>query len=167
MARLTDDQWLEIRADYEVRHTSNRELASKHGVTEAAIRKKAKQQGWIKEGSSHLVDKKTNIIKELHDLSSQSSQLSSHHLAAIDDEVSFTLQNNSDLQLIQNRINLMVDQVENPAHLLALMSATVKHREARLGKSPETAIQINNNTNQDHSSTALELLAIKRKLQDQ
>jgi hypothetical protein len=48
------------------------------------------------------------------------------------------------------------------------MDTLVKHREARLGKSPDTAIQINNTTShQDHASTAMELLALKRKLQDQ
>lgn len=144
MARLTAENWELVKADYEVRSLSNRELAGKYGVSEAAIRKKAKAQGWVKEESAHLIEKKASVIKDLHNLSSQSAHLSSHHIAAIDDEVMFKLQSDKDMQAIQDKVNLMVDGVDNPNHLLALMNATVKHREARLGKSPETAIQINN-----------------------
>ena len=89
MARLTQEQWELVRADYEVRSLSNRELASKYGVSEAAIRKKAKSQEWVKEESAHFIDKKASVIKDLHDISSQSAHLSSHHIAAIDDEVMF------------------------------------------------------------------------------
>ena len=149
MARLTDEQWSIVRADYEVRSLSNYELAEKHGVTETAIRKKAKQYGWVKGQSSHLVDEKVSIIKGVAQFSSQSSRISSHHNIVIDDEATFKMNNDKDLQEIQNVVNKMVRSIDNPTHALALMNATVKHREARLGKSPDTAIQINNNPVQD------------------
>lgn len=162
MARLTDEQWENVRADFEVRNLPNTELALKHGVTETAIRKRAKRDGWIKGVSSSLVTDKVNIINDVMELSSKSSNLSSNHLAVIDDEVSFRLQNDKDLQAIQDQVNLMVRNIENPSHALALMTATVKHREARLGKSPDTAIQINNNT----SSPEFESNYLKRIQQD-
>lgn len=143
MARLTEDQWGDVKAAYEVRNLSNRELGAMFGVSETAIRKKADKDCWIKGASSHLIDMKLNVINEVADISSQSSQLSLQHVAAIDDEVSFKLNNDKDLQAIQAKVNLMVANIENPSQALALMTATVKHREARLGKSPDVAVQIN------------------------
>jgi len=145
MARLTEEQWQEVQADYEVRDLPNTELAIRHGVTETAIRKRAKRDSWVKGSSSSLISDKVNIINNVKELSSRSSILSSSHLNAIDDEVRFRLSNDKDLQAIQDKVNLMVNDIDNPAHALALMTATVKHREARLGKQPDTAIQINNN----------------------
>lgn len=60
MARLTPEQWDIVRADYEVRNLSNYELAEKHGVTETAIRKKAKQYGWVK--GVYTSDEKLDLI---------------------------------------------------------------------------------------------------------
>lgn len=144
MARLTNAQWAEVRAAYEVKNVSTRELAGDFGVSETAIRKKALAECWVKGGSSHLVDANLQIIKDISSVSSQSSQLSSQHLDVISDEVSFRLQSDKDMQAIQKVVNSMAAKIENPVHALALMNATVKHREARLGKSPDTAIQINN-----------------------
>ena len=145
MARLSETQWALARAEYEVKNLSNREIADKFGVTEGAIRKRAALDFWVKGQSAHLVEKKLKVISDLEAISTQSTNLSTQHLQVIDDDVSFRLQNNKDLQSIQKVVNAMISAgLENPTHALALMSATVKHREARLGKSPETAIQINN-----------------------
>ncbi len=144
MARLSEYTWGVIKADFEVKSISNRALAEQYGITETAIRKRASRDGWIRGGSSRLIEKKINVINEVYEISSQSSRLSSQHIAAIDEEVLFRLQNDKDLQFIQDKINVLAKQIDNPSHALALMTATVKHREARLGKSPDTAIQINN-----------------------
>lgn len=143
MARLSDTEWAKVRAEYEVKHLSDHELSRLFGVSNTAIRKKAIKDGWIKGGSSQLVDAKLKIIKDISDLSSQSSQLSSQHLSVIDSDVAFRLRNDKDLEAIQVVANKMLAQVDNPSALLALVTITVKHREARLGKSPDTAIQIN------------------------
>ena len=153
MARLNKNKWSEVKAAYEVKNSSNRELAAIFGVSETAIRLKAKSECWIKGQTSHLVDKKINIIKELNELTSQTSQLTSQHLTAIDDEVSFKLASNKDLQVIQDKANEMIAIIDSPSHVLALMTATVKHREARLGKSPDVAVQINNNSSTSNNLT--------------
>lgn len=144
MARLSQEQWEQVQADYEVRNLPNTELASKYGVSEGAVRKKAKERSWIKGGSTSLIDDKAGIINDMKEFALKSTMLSTSHLNAIDDEVRFRLNNDKDMQAIQDKVNLMVRELDNPTHALALMNATVKHREARLGKSPETAIQINN-----------------------
>jgi hypothetical protein len=46
MPRLTQDQWETVRAEREASGAPFRELAAKHGVSDAAIVKRAKAEGW-------------------------------------------------------------------------------------------------------------------------
>ncbi len=47
MPRLNADQWLSVRADYEVYPDMTlRKLAKKHGVSKSAIAKRANKKGW-------------------------------------------------------------------------------------------------------------------------
>ncbi len=47
MPRLNAEQWLSVRADYEVYPDMTfRQLAKKHGVSKSAIAKRAKKKGW-------------------------------------------------------------------------------------------------------------------------
>ena len=144
MARLTADEWERVRADYEVRSMSFNELSKKYGIGKSTISKRVNSEGWIKGKSEPLVDKKVNIINGLIEVSKESEPLGEPHKTAIDQEVAFILENNKDLQRIQRKVNAMVELAENPNHVLALMNATVRHREARVGKNPEVAIQVNN-----------------------
>ena len=48
MARLSRDQWAEVRAERERHGTSYRALAAKYGVSDAAIIKRARIEGWGK-----------------------------------------------------------------------------------------------------------------------
>ncbi len=148
MARLTKEQWLDARADYEVRCLDNCAIAARHGVSETAVRKAAIRDGWIFGKSSSIVDKSVKAIKDMVAASSESSNLSSSALAAVSDEVQFRLDNDKDMAAIQAKANKMLRAVDTPAAALQLMALTVKHREARLGKSPDTAIQINTNGTQ-------------------
>ena len=143
MARLNEAQWQEVKAAYEVQPLSNRELADKFKVSEGAIRLRAKDGGWIKGQSTHLVEAKLKAIKDIAAVNAQTTQLSTQHQGVIDADVAFRLQNDDDLEAIQFVARQMLAQVENPAALLALTNITIKHREARLGKTPLMAMQIN------------------------
>lgn len=147
MARPSSEQWAEVKAAYEIKNISIRELAASFGLSDTAVRKKANAEGWIKGGSSHLVDANIKVINDIKEISSQSSQLSSQHLGVISDEVAFKLQSDADLQAIQRVVNKMVDTIDSPVQALALMNATVKHREARLGKQADTEINVNTQNN--------------------
>ena len=46
MARLTDQQWDSVKADYITGRYSTRALAEKHGVSHVAIQKKLKAEDW-------------------------------------------------------------------------------------------------------------------------
>ena len=168
MARLTEEQWGEIRASYEVDGVSFGQLAKDWSIHKSNIARRANKEGWIQGKTQHLVEKKANAIKALEEVRNETQHLTQHHEKAIDKAVAFILKNESRMEKVARKAEKMIDEVDNPTHIKALMDTFAKHREAVLGKSPDTAIQINNHQPpQDHASTALELLAIKRKLQDQ
>lgn len=75
MARLTAQKWDEARAEYEVRGISMREVARLFGVAESAVRKKAKNDGWIQGKSARLVDRKVAAVKALAEINEESAQL--------------------------------------------------------------------------------------------
>lgn len=76
MPRLTQEQWEQAKADYEVKGISIREVARRHGVAESAVRKRAKAEGWTQGKSAHLVEKKVNAVKALAEYGLESAQLS-------------------------------------------------------------------------------------------
>lgn len=48
MARLSEDQWQTLRAEYEVGDSLNA-VAARHGVSRAGIQKRAKAEGWTQD----------------------------------------------------------------------------------------------------------------------
>ena len=64
MARLTVEQWEQARAAYEVRGISLGEVARQFGVSDVAVGKHARKEGWIQGKSSGLADKKVKSIRE-------------------------------------------------------------------------------------------------------
>lgn len=137
MAKVSIETWAAIKADYEVKGLSSPVLASIYSVSESGIRKKAKNNGWTKGGSARLVQKKANIINEVREFADESSGLSANHLQVIDEEASFLLKSNADMQSIQDKVNVLISKIETPSHALALMTATINHRVARIGKPQE------------------------------
>lgn len=144
MARLNEAQWQQVKAAYEVRNLSNRELADKFQVSEGAIRLRAKEGGWIKGQSTHLVDKNISILNDIKSLGAQTTQLSTQHQAAISDEVQFRIDSDKDMAAIQTKANLLINAIDSPVAAAQLMALTVKHREARLGKQPNVAVNVVN-----------------------
>lgn len=65
MPRLTQAQWEQARAEYEVRGISLGEIARRYGVTTGAVSQKARKEGWIQGKTKGLVDKKVNAVKAL------------------------------------------------------------------------------------------------------
>jgi len=54
MARLSVDDWQALRAEYCTGLFSNRQLADKYGISEAALRKRAKLEDWSKDLSGQV-----------------------------------------------------------------------------------------------------------------
>lgn len=87
MARLTPEQWEQARAEYEVRGVSLGVIAEHFGVSDVAVGKRARKEGWTKGKSSDIVEKKVNAIKLLYDIERQSSDLPQTFRTTIDDVV--------------------------------------------------------------------------------
>lgn len=62
MAKDYNINWVSAKEDYLTNSFSLREIARKHGCSEAAIRKRAKRDGWIREYSSNEGSSKKVII---------------------------------------------------------------------------------------------------------
>jgi flagellar capping protein FliD len=138
VARLTDDIRKLILADYHV-GISQRQLALDYDVSPATINKLCKGI------EPKNTDKVNTLVAVNMELSSQSEREVNAIIREVNAEVAFRLKNDKDLQAIQDKVNEMAFSIDSPSAALALMSATVKHREARLGKGAEVAVQVNNN----------------------
>lgn len=87
MARLTSEQWERARADYEVRGVSLGEVARRFGVSQQAVSKRARKEGWKQGKSCGVVEKKVSAIKALYEAEQESCELPTTFRATIDDVV--------------------------------------------------------------------------------
>lgn len=150
MARLSAEQWMAARADFEIAGLSVSEIARKYNVAKSSVSDKAKAQGWEPNKTERSVSEKSNAIIALAKVNQESEQkLNNVERAVFDrvvaDDVAFRLQNDSDMEAVREHAMRLLPMVEKPADAKALMETLRIQREARLGKSPDTAIQINNN----------------------
>ena len=138
------------RADFEIAGLSVSEIARKYNVAKSSVSDKAKAQGWEPNKTERSVSEKSNAIIALAKVNQESEQkLNNVERAVFDrvvaDDVAFRLQNDSDMEAVREHAMRLLPMVEKPADAKALMETLRIQREARLGKSPDTAIQINNN----------------------
>lgn len=63
MAKLTPD-WEKIELEYRAGILSIREIASNHGITDGAIRKKAKAQDWTRDIAEKVKSKAESILRD-------------------------------------------------------------------------------------------------------
>ena len=59
MPEITTEQWAALRAEWEAGLGSNRQLAARYGVSEAALRKRATKEHWAKQA--------TAAVEQVHD----------------------------------------------------------------------------------------------------
>ncbi len=152
MARLTPEQWEVVRAEFETTNASLAQLSERHGVHKSNISKRAKAEQWEKGKTQHLVEKKVNAIKELHETQQQTQHLNATTQQAIDCEVQKRLEAEAIFidaakynQTLANQVlgNIDVEELRL-TDLDTHARLTARNKETVLGKSPETAIQINN-----------------------
>lgn len=92
MARLSPEKWEQARAEYEVRGCSLKELARKFGVSDIAVGKRARKEGWVQGKSLPLVDRKVAAIKVSAAVDAESSRLPQTFRHTIDTVVRERLQ---------------------------------------------------------------------------
>ena len=150
MARLSAEQWMAARADFEIAGLSVSEIARKYNVAKSSVSDKAKAQGWEPNKTERSVSEKSNAIMALVKVNQETEQkLNNVERAVFDrvvaDDVAFRLQNDADMEAVREHAMSLLPLIEKPLDAKLLMETLRIQREARLGKSPDTAIQINNN----------------------
>lgn len=163
MARLTDEQWEIVRMDYEVHGLSYSELADKHPTSKAAISRRANKEGWQQGRVEQIVQEKVNAHKALHEVEQKVERLVPLEQKSVEYEVATRLAQeqifiNSALRNQQKADEMLPFAVEMK-DLNAHSQLTQRNKETVLGKQPDTAIQINNNTN---GSSVIDELVAKR-----
>lgn len=149
MARLTPELWAMARADYEIRGLSVTDLAKKYGCAKSAVSMRAKADGWRAGKTEQAVAEKANAIITLAQIEQQTEQkLNATERAVFDvavmDDVAFRAQNDADMETICKHIMALLPGMDKPADVKAAAETLRIARESRLGKTPDTAIQINN-----------------------
>lgn len=132
--------------------SSQTSLAKKYKISPASVNKWCK--GIIQE-NVNVVNTQVAVIKELFDKSEY--EVNAIH-SAVNELVKFELESNRRLQKIEDHALSLLSSCEKPTEVKAVMDIAVKHREARLGKQPDTAIQINN-SNEVKTPSRIELVA--------
>lgn len=150
MARLSAEQWAMARADFEIRGLSVTEIARQYGCAKSAVSMRAKADGWQAGKTEQAVADKSNAIMQLARVEQETEQkLNATERAVFDavvrDDVAFRLQNDADMEAVREHAMSLLPLIEKPLDAKLLMETLRIQREARLGKAPDTAIQINNN----------------------
>lgn len=149
MARLTTEQWQQAKADYEIHGLKAIDIADKYQVSRGRLSQVIKQEQWEQDKTKQTKQNKANAIIELAKIETETKQqLNTFEQAnldlAVSDEIAFRTQNDADMQLVRDKAIQLLDSVDSAGGVKGIMDTLRIQREARLGKSPETAIQINN-----------------------
>ena len=149
MARLTDEQWACMRADYEVHQLTFTQLESKYGVNKSNISRRAKKENWNQDETQRLISASVCNEKEKILLTQQTQQLMQQTQQAfameVYDKLRFEVQNNEDMAAVRDRVMEMLPLIDSPQQAKQIMETLRIQRESILGKQPDTAVQINNN----------------------
>ena len=161
MARLTDVQWEEMRAAHEAHGKSFSELSEVYGVHKSNISRRAKAEGWNQEKTQRLISATVENEKEKIALRNETQQLNAtlreEVRREVSDRLALELQRNEDLQRLRGAAMTlagkavamadaaeMIEEVKGAMAVVEGASRVVKtESECVLGKTPDTAIQIN------------------------
>jgi len=154
MARLNEDAWENVKSDWCTGHYTYRQLAEKHGVSDAAIIKKSKAEEWQKL-EKDIVDAYVDArvasrqaIAEVSKVSKVSTEKLARSLDSVSDEKSDI---HGDLTEVRS---ILMDSMRGrqaageivPMDCKVAMDAIAKEHEVKFGKAPDnqTNVQINN-----------------------
>jgi hypothetical protein len=56
--------WINIERDYRAGVKSNKQMEREYGCTEAAIRKRAKKEGWVRDLKTSIRDLAAKLVRE-------------------------------------------------------------------------------------------------------
>lgn len=149
MARLTVEQWIAARADFEIADMGITEIADKYGVSKSTVSERAKKDGWERGKTEQAKQSKTNAIIALAEVSEQTERTLNRTEQIVFDRVvgealEFRLQSDERMQRVEDKVMELLPLVERPSDAKLIMETLRIHREARLGKSPDNQVNIQN-----------------------
>lgn len=149
-------EWEVVKAFYE-RGLSLGEIAARPEVTikdRKTISRKANQEGWVKGEKATLVDKEINIKQGIEEIATEkatqnATELEVHNTLVAEKLIAKKIFHDANMKVV-NTVKSKLDADGKAASyqdLNAAANAISKAQENVLGKSPDTAIQINNTVN--------------------
>lgn len=161
MAKLTNDQWELARADYEIHGLSYAKLVEKYGISKGSISNRAKKEGWQQGKVEQIVQEKVSVLKDLNEVEQKVEKLAPLEQKSIEQEVAERLARekifiNSAMRN-QRKADGMLGSAIELSDINTHSQITARNKETVLGKQPQTAVQINNNT-----GSAIDELVTKR-----
>lgn len=152
----SDNQWEVVRAFYE-QGLSLAEIVKRPEVEitdRSSISKKAKECGWSKGKNSTLLAKEIEAKQKVAEVAAEKSTLNSTELAVhqtlVDERTRHLAYfNDASYKVTQKALQILDERGDiSPADVRHVSEVVAKQREGVLGKAPDTAIQINNSTEQ-------------------
>jgi hypothetical protein len=151
MARLTAEQWEEVKADWATGHYSLAELSKMHSVSNAAISKKATAEAWQKldpKTVETFVSAKSEMVREVNKIS-EVNKVNAVNLLTSIDRLGQRKAKAEDVgdKLIQ-AFGDAIPACESPSDLKDLATGFKAVYEPMFKTNPDTAIQFNQTTEQ-------------------
>lgn len=141
MARATASDWDKAKDMFEI-GKSLTEISDETGIDRATISKRSKKDNWEKAKFQQLITDTVRVRKQISTLSSTLQQ-------SVENEISDRLRHeqfftNAAIRNVQESLQVPCESQQDFKYRAETIQ---KGRETVLGKSPDSAVQINNNNN--------------------
>lgn len=135
------------KADFEIGGLSVSEIARKYGIAKSSV--SAKSRNWEPNKTERSVCKKANAIIELAEVGTETEQkLNAVERVVFDrvvaDDVAFRLQSDERMEATALVAMQLLEGADKMSDVKMAMETLRIQREARLGKIPDTMVQVNN-----------------------
>lgn len=115
--------WIAIEGAYLAGGRSVCSIASEHGISETAIRKKAKKFGWVRDPSATVREKVKAHFSGVGSCEGSSAVAARTMVDAVQSSISFMELGEENAQRIMQRVKAMIGSVEAPRDLKTLVEA--------------------------------------------
>ena len=116
MAERKQVDWESVERDYSAGLLSLREIGDKHGVTEGAIRKRAKKEEWIRDLTAKIAKKSDDLVRKEMVRSEVRSEkiISEKEIIEVNAQaiVNIKLAHRSDIRKSKRIVNALFDELE-------------------------------------------------------
>jgi hypothetical protein len=150
MARLTPEKWAEVKAKWSVGKQTNRELAEVYGVSHVAIQKRAISESWEKLNErivDDAIESRAKLTREVTKVTKNADLVTLHVESEIDRLAKRKVFAESVGDKILRTVDASLDSCEKPSDVKDLAAAFKSVYEPMFKTAPDTAIQINNTSN--------------------